>query len=264
MSEELVLMEKHDIAITISLNRPEKRNAISTEMMAAFSCALDKASADRDVHAVIIRGEGKCFSAGIDIGSLVTQGDMGMNSAEIRRMLGGMQHIFNKIEAIEKPVIVLIHSYCFGLGLELALAGDFRIASDDAIFALQEVELGMIPDVGGTTRLLRTVGLPRAKEIIMMARMIDAHRAYAINLVNEVVPAEELAATAAKWIDDLKGCAPLAVGMAKKVLDRGAHFDKLSLMEFEALAQSSLLQTSDVIEGVMAKMQKRTPNFEGK
>jgi len=264
MSQELVLIEKHGIAMTLSLNRPEKRNAISAEMLSTFSCALDRAATDRDVRAIIIRGEGKCFSAGIDINSLVSQGDMGMNSTEVRRMVGGMQHIFNKIEAIEKPVIVLVHSYCFGMGLELALAGDFRIASEDALFALQEVELGMIPDVGGTTRLLRTVGLPRAKEIIMMARRVDAHRAYTINLVNEVVPAEDLVTTATKWIEDLKGCAPLAVGMAKKVLDRGAHFDKLSLMEFEALAQSNLLQTADIMEGVMAKMQKRTPNFTGK
>lgn len=264
MAENLILTEKKDGAFIISLNRPEKRNAISFDMMETFDAGLEQAAKDREVRAIIIRGEGKCFSSGIDVNSLAQQGIMGMNGAEFRQMLPRLQGILNKMEAIEKPSIALLHTYCYGMGLELALAADFRIAAEGTLIALQEVELGLVPDVGGTARLVRTVGIAMAKEIIMMARKLDARRAYEIGLVNEIVPEAQLLETAMKWVADLKNCAPLAVGFAKKIIDRGAHLDKLSLMELEAYAQSNLLQTDDVKEGIMARMQKRPPEFKGK
>jgi len=225
---------------------------------------VDDAAADRAVRAIIIRGEGKCFSAGIDFNSLAGQGLMEKTGAEFRHMLFKLQAVLNRLEAVEKPVIALLHAYCYGMGLELALAADFRIAAEGTLIALQEVELGLVPDVGGTSRLVRTVGIPMAKEIIMTARRLDARRAYEIGLVNEIVPEEQLMPTAVKWVEQLKGCAPLAVGLAKKIIDRGAHLDKLSLMELEAYAQSSLLTTADVREGITAKLQKRPPEFKGK
>ncbi len=264
MADTHLLTEKKDGAFVITLNRPEKKNAISLEMMKALDEALDAAAGDREVRAIIIRGEGTCFCSGIDVNALAQIGIMGMTGMEFRHLLAKLQAPFNKMEAIEKPVIALLNCYCFGMGLEMALAADFRIAEQGTSIAIQEVELGLIPDVGGTTRLTRTVGIPAAKEMIMLAKRIDADRAYEIGLVNEVVPAGGLMDAAMSIVERLKGCAPLAVGAAKKIIDRGAHMDKLSLMELEALAQSTLLGTEDVKEGVMSKMQKRAPAFKGK
>ncbi len=257
------LTHRHDNALIITLNRPEKLNAITIEMMAELDQALDEAL-DSAVRAVIVRGDGRCFSAGIDLNSLLQQGVTTMDGAEFRRLVARLQAVFNKMEALEKPVIALLHGYCFGMGLELALAADFRIAAEDTQLAIQEVELGIIPDVGGTTRLVRTVGIPLAKEMIMLGRRIDARRAYEIKLVNEVTPAGDLFDRGLAWAADLRNCAPLAVGMAKKIIDRGAHLDKLSFMELEAYAQSTLIGTADVQEGIMAKLQRRPPSFSGK
>lgn len=257
------LTHRQDDALLITLNRPDKLNAISFEMMAELDTALEQA-VDRAVRAVIVRGEGRCFSAGIDLHSLLQQGITTMDGAEFRRLVARLQAVFNKMEALEKPIIALLHSYCFGMGLELALAADFRIAAEDTVLAIQEVELGIIPDVGGTTRLVRTVGIPLAKELIMLGRRIDARRAYEITLVNEVTTAGDLLERGLAWAAGLRGCAPLAVGMAKKIIDRGAHLDKLSLMELEAYAQSTLIGTADVQEGIAAKLQRRPPSFTGK
>lgn len=259
----LCLTQRQDNALIITLNRPDKLNAISVEMMAELDAALDQA-VDSAVRAVIVHGAGRCFSAGIDLNSLLQQGITAMDGAAFRRLVARLQAVFNKMEALEKPVIALLHGYCFGMGLELALAADFRIAAEDAVLAIQEVELGIIPDVGGTTRLVRTVGIPLAKELIMLGRRIDARRAYDIKLVNEVTPTGDLLERGLAWAADLHHCAPLAVGMAKRIIDRGAHLDKLSFMELEAYAQSSLIGTSDVQEGIAAKLQRRAPNFAGK
>jgi enoyl-CoA hydratase/carnithine racemase len=254
--------ERRDDALLITLNRPDKLNAISVEMMSDLDTTLDQA-VDRAVRAVIVRGEGRCFSAGIDLTSLLQLGITAMDGAEFRRLAARLQAVFNKMEALEKPVIALLHSFCFGMGLELALAADFRIAAEDTVLAIQEVELGIIPDVGGATRLVRTVGIPLAKEMILLGRRIDARRAYEIKLVNEVTPAGALLERGLAWAADLRGCAPLAVGMAKKIIDRGAHLDKLSSMELEAYAQSTLIGTVDVQEGIAAKLQRRPPVFSG-
>lgn len=257
-----IRIERQDSALIITLNRPDKLNALSVEMMDEFGVGLDQAT-DPRVRAVIVRGEGRAFCAGIDLNSLLSQGVTAMDGAQFRRLVAHLQAVFNRIEALEKPVIALLHGYCFGMGLELALAADFRIAADDAVLAIQEVELGIIPDVGGTTRLVRTVGIPHAKEMIMLARRLDAQRAYEIGLVHEVVPGVGLAERAAAWVARLQDCAPLAVGLAKKVIDRGAHLDKLSFMELEALAQSNLIGTADVEEGIRARLERRPPVFRG-
>ena len=264
MSNETILGERANGAAIIKFNRPDKRNAITHDMMTAIGAELEKAADDPSVRAIILGGEGKCFCSGIDFNTLAELGGKRTNTADFRRIVAKLQAVNNLMEAIEKPVIALLHGYCYGMGLEVALAADFRIAAEGTLLALQEVELGLIPDVGGTTRLTRTVGIPMAKEIIMLGRRIDAKRALEIGLVNEVVPEDGLPAAAMRWVDQLKNCAPLAVGLAKKVIDRGAHLDKLTLMELEAVAQSVLLKTDDVNEGVMAKMQKRPPAFKGK
>ncbi|MCS6843610.1 MAG: enoyl-CoA hydratase/isomerase family protein [Caldilineales bacterium] len=259
----LVLAERREDALVVTLNRPDKLNALSLEMMDALDAALEPA-ADPAVRCVLLHGAGRCFSAGIDLTSLLQAGITALDGPQFRRLVARLQGVFNRLEALEKPVIALLHGYCFGMGLELVLAADFRIAAEDTVLAIQEVEIGLIPDVGGTTRLVRTVGIPHAKELIMLARRVDARRAYEIGLVHEVAPAGDLLSRGLAWAAELRRCAPLAVGLAKKVIDRGAHLDKLTLMELEALAQSTLIGTADVQEGIRAKLERRPPAFQGR
>ena len=264
MSESMILTRKESGAFIITLNRPEKRNAMPIEMMWEIGAALEEAAADRSSRAVIIHGEGKCFSAGIDVNSLAGIGQLVDAQPQFRSLLSRMQGVFNSMEAIEKPVIAAIHSLCIGMGLELALAADFRIATEGTKFAIPEAEFGLIPDVGGTSRLTRLVGSSYAKELIMMCRRIDERKALRIGLINEIVPPDKLMETAMQWVADLQTTAPLAVGMAKKIINRGAQLDPLTFQELEAYAQSTLLKTDDVREGLMSKLQKRKPEFKGK
>jgi len=264
MAEDLVLSEKKGNVAIITLNRPRKRNAVSYEMALALDEQIDKAAEDDEVRVVVLRGEGPGFSAGIDFNMLTQISTKYSSTPVFRYFLPKLQEIFNKMETMEKPVIAALHGFCFGLGLEMALAADFRIAAEGTEIALQETEIGLIPDVGGTTRLTRTVGIPLAKEIIMTSRRLNARKALDIHLVNEVVPRDELMPVVMRWVERLENCAPLAIGLAKKIIDRGAHLDKLTFMALEGLAQSALIQTDDVKEGVMAKIQKRKPEFKGK
>jgi len=263
MASEQLIVRKEKSVMSIVLNRPEKLNAISFDMCRALEDAVEDAAHDRDIRIIVLRGEGKCFSSGIDLNSLRQETEKYPTSPQFRFNLASMQDTYSKLEKVEKPVIALLHGYCYGMGTEMVLSADFRIAAEGTKIGLQEVELGLIPDVGGTSRLTRTVGIPLAKEIIMSARILKAEEALNMHLVNEVAPAEEMEAVLDRWIDKLMGCAPLAVGFAKRIIDRGAHLDKLTFMELEMYAQSTLLNTEDVKEGVMARMQKRKPDFKG-
>src|SRR5438067_2310893 len=187
MTSSLVVTRREDAVLYVGLNRPEKRNAIHRDLLLALVDAVAAAERDRDVRAVIVYGEGPVFSAGVDFGMLA--GDVeGESRAPFRTHVGEMQAALSRLEAIEKPVIGALHRYVPGLGLELALAFDLRVATSDCELGLPEVRLGLVPDVGGTTRLVRTVGYAKAKELIMTGRMIPAAEAAAIGLVNQVVP----------------------------------------------------------------------------
>src|SRR5208337_142816 len=229
----------------IALNRPEKRNAINQAMLRAIPEAIDEV--DRpEVRAIIIYGEGPAFSAGIDVTSLANdtgaQGGPGggPDMQRFRRFVAESQASLNRIESIEKPVIGALHGYVGGLGLELALACDARIAAAGTRLGMPEVRIGLIPDVGGTTRLTRTVGYAKAKELIMTARMIDADEAARIGLVNRVVAEGTQIAAAEELAHEIARNSPMAVGMAKRIIDIGQSVDKSTFMELEALAQSSL------------------------
>jgi enoyl-CoA hydratase/carnithine racemase len=253
----------------IGLNRPEKRNAINQAMLRAIPEALDEL--DRpDVRAIIIYGEGQAFSAGIDFSSLTN--DTGASGGQgggpdlprFRRFVAESQASLNRLENIEKPVIAALHGFVGGLGLELALACDARIAAANARLGMPEVRIGLVPDVGGTTRLTRIVGYARAKELIMTARMIDAVEAERIGLVNRTVAEGAHLAAAEELAREMARNAPLAVGLAKRIIDRGYGLDKMTFQELEVLAQSSLLTTEDFREGASALAQRRDPKFKGR
>jgi len=175
-----------------------------------------------------------------------------------------MQDTLTRIERLEKPVIAALHRYVPGLALELALACDVRVATSDCELGLPEVRLGLVPDVGGTTRLVRTVGHARAKELIMTGRMIGAEQALAIGLVSEVVPVGEHLAAAARIAGEMAANAPLAVGLAKRLVDLVHDADKHSSLELELLVQSVLKRTDDAREGARAAAERRPPRFQGR
>jgi enoyl-CoA hydratase/carnithine racemase len=247
----------------VALNRPEKRNAIHRELLLELVDAIAAAERVPEVRAVILHGEGPVFSAGVDFGMLA--GDVhGEAPLPFRTLIGDMQAALGRIEAIEKPVIAAMHRYVPGLGLELALACDLRIATTDCELGLPEVRVGLVPDVGGTTRLVRTVGYAKAKELIMTGRMIGAAEAAAIGLVHQVVPVGEHLAAAARLGDEIAANAPLAVGLAKRLVDLGANVDKQTFLAMELLAQSILLRTDDAREGARALAERRPPRFTGR
>jgi enoyl-CoA hydratase/carnithine racemase len=264
MTQPLVKTEFSEGILTITLNRPEKRNAINGEVLEGLGAAFERVRDDRDVKGAILNGEGKAFSAGIDFMWLGSSTAGGGTMADFRRFLGVLQGRFNAMEAIEKPIVAAIHGPCVGLGLELALACDFRIATRGAQLGLPEVRVGLIPDVGGTTRLVRTVGLPWAKELILTGRVVPAENALAIGLVNHVVEDADLLDRSRALLQEIGRNAPLAVGIAKRIIDRGLTLDKHSLLELEALGQSTLITTEDFREGALALMERREPKFQGK
>ncbi|MCA9936699.1 MAG: enoyl-CoA hydratase/isomerase family protein [Ardenticatenaceae bacterium] len=261
---DLILTHQHDTVFEIVLNRPEKRNAINMEMFRAFDTAVATANRTPGLRAVLIRGEGKVFSAGIDVSALLglaqTYGPHWQT--RMRAITDEFQGILTRLERLEVPTIALLHGYCLGLSMELALACDMRIAAAGTKLGLPETLLGIIPDVGGTTRLARLAGVARAKELIFTGRHIDAAQAEQWGLLNYVVSAEELETKAAKLVEEISQAAPLAVGMAKRVIDGLADVDRGLMLE--GWAQSQLFSSEDFMEGAQAFMMKRPPQWKGK
>ncbi len=230
----LVKTEDRDAVRHLVLNRPEKRNAMNQALLVELGEALKDAADDSSVHCVVLRGEGTVFSAGVDLGELASfAGDP--------TVLRPFRNVFlacaNLCEAMVKPVICQIHGACFGGALEVALGCDLRIAAAGAQLGLPEVKFGIIPDVGGSSRLPAVVGLGRAKELIMTAKTIDAAEGERIGLVNRVVPAEELEAASQALVEELLANSPVAVGRAKRVMDASARPTLGQTLEMEVSVQ---------------------------
>lgn len=218
----------------VVLNRPDKRNAMSQALLRELADRLREAADDASVHCVVLRGEGPVFSAGVDLGELASfAGDPSV----LRPFRGVFLDCANLCESMPKPVVCQIRRACFGGALEIALGCDLRIASEDSQLGLPEVRFGIIPDVGGSSRLPAVVGLGRAKELIMTARTIDADEAHRIGLVNRVVPAEELDAATQALVDELLANSHVAVGRAKLVMDASARPALSQTLEMEVAVQ---------------------------
>jgi enoyl-CoA hydratase/carnithine racemase len=231
---EIVISEDRGAVRHVVLNRAEKRNAMSQALLQTLAAELRAAAEDADVHCVVLRGEGPVFSAGVDLGELMAfAGD----PAVLRPFRGVFLQCTNLCEEMPKPVICQIHRTCVGGALEVALGCDLRIASDDSQLGLPEVKFGIIPDVGGSSRLPAVVGVGRAKELIMTGRMIDAHEAERIGLVNRVVAADELEQATQSLTDELLANSHWAVGRAKRVIDASARPALAATLEMEVSVQ---------------------------
>jgi enoyl-CoA hydratase len=262
MSSPVVLSEREGDICIVTINRDEKRNAISGEVYNGIKEAVLGIATDPGVRAIIVRGAGKGFSAGIDFNFLAGMGIVGGAQDYVRMKIREGQEIMNLIEDVEKPVIFALHGYCFGAALEIVLSGDFRVAKAGTRIGIQETSLGFIPDMGGIARLTALVGPSFAKELIMTAGTIDAERAAEIGLVNRVV--DDATEGALALAREIGKNGPLAVGMVKKLVNRGRHLDTRTFLELEAIGQTLVCNTDDAKEGVMAKLQKRAAKFEGK
>ncbi|MEM1658217.1 MAG: enoyl-CoA hydratase/isomerase family protein [Candidatus Jordarchaeales archaeon] len=244
MNFETVSYEKSEGITRIVLNRPEVLNAINSKMLAELSEAFRIAGSDESVKVVVLTGAGKAFSSGMDFSLLEELGKMGLN--ELYRAVKFAQGIYNQIESMEKPVIAAINGPALGGGLELALVCDMRIASENAIFGLPEVAVGIVPDLAGCQRLPRIVGLGRAKELVMTAKIIDAREAEKIGLVNKVVPADKLEEETLITARAMMMNSPLAVSLSKKILNLSFDVDMETLLDYTALAQRVCIQNEDV------------------
>lgn len=262
--EDLVLTRQDGAIFEIILNRPEKRNAMNFELMQQLGQAIDRADRADGARVVFVRGEGAVFSSGIDLlGFNEIAEYMGENwSQNLFAVTSNYQGVLNKFERCRHPVIALLHGYCLGMAFELALACDFRFATAGAQMGLPETRLGLIPDVGGTTRLTRLVGPARAKELIMTGRTFDAAYAEQWGIVNGVVPADDLEQRGRDLAEELIAAAPLAVSYAKRVIDGIADIDRG--LQLEAWAQNILIQTEDFANGAQAMMMKEKPHWKGR
>ncbi len=245
----------------VVLNRPEKRNAMNAEMVLGLRDALLAAAGDRDVHCVVVRGEGAMFSSGMDIQQL---GELVADPGSLREMRAAILAAWNLCEEMTKPTIAQIHGACIGGAAELALACDLRVMAADALIGVVETRVGLIPDVGGSSRLPAVVGLGRAKELVMASKLIDGIEAERIGLVNRVAPADELDAATDNLVGELLACAPLAVGLAKRVLDAAAKPALASTLEQEVTIQELCARSEDFSEGAAALAEQRQPEFGGR
>jgi enoyl-CoA hydratase/carnithine racemase len=256
----LVLTEDQGRVRHLVLNRPDKRNAFHAELVTATGEALRAAEADPEVRCVVIRGGGPMFSSGMDLAALAGLAEAPERLRAFRR---ACLEAFNVAEEMTKPTVCAIHGACFGGALELALACDLRVIAADAVVGLPETRIGLIPDVGGCSRLPAVVGLGRAKELIMTGRLIGGEEAERIGLANRVAPAAELEDATQALVDELLACAPVAVGLAKRVMDASARPALSTTLELEAIAQERCAATADFAEGAAAFREKRQPEFSG-
>src|SRR5262245_1101258 len=249
-----------DGVLLLRLNRPEQRNALNEQLQQELAEALFDAAAAPEVRAIIVTGSGDAFCAGGDLARFE-----GERSAAVFRLYSHkLTQLIALIERIEKPVVAAINGLATGAGTQLALACDLRVAADTARFLMREGRIGLIPSHGGTARLVRLVGLARARDILLGGHDLSAEEALRYGLLTEVVPAAELMNAAHAHLADALQSAPLAYGLAKRLLMLASSADMESALVAESLVQSLLVQTEDHQEGLRARRERRPPRFTGK
>ena len=231
---------------TVWLDRAEKRNALDAQMMKELTAALDEIGADRKDRVVVIRGKGPVFSSGIDHALLMEVGSATQN-APFLHVHHDLQEAFHRMARLYQPVIVAMHGACVGMALELALAADFRIASEDCVLGLPEIAFGLVPDVGGTTRLVRTVGEARARDLVLTGRLVKARTAERYGLVHDVVAdAAALEQRVMARAELLASHSPTALGLAKVLVSASADSSAATSFRLEGAFQQTLLAQPDL------------------
>jgi len=257
---ESLIVKKEEGIGWITLNRPHRLNTLTADMVDEMHSVLNDFEADKEVKCIVITGAGdKAFSAGADVTAF-----QGLTPATAAEASSKGQALNSRLEKIGKPVIASLNGYALGGGLEMALACDFRLASESAEMGQTESNLGLIPGWGGTQRLVRIVGLPKAKELIMLGNRISADEAARIGLVTKVVPKAKLQGETTALARKLADGPPVALKLAKEAINFGTQVPLDIGLKLEAEAFGIVFSTKDVMEGVSAFMSKRKPEFKGK
>ena len=255
-----ITLDVGDRVATLTVNRPDKLNALNDLTVTELGRAIEDVRAREDVGGVILTGAGnKAFVAGADIAELATQGPL-----EGRERARRGQAVLRRIETSPKPVIAAINGFALGGGCELAMACHVRIASETAKFGQPEVKLGIGPGYGGSQRLPRLVGQGRALELILTGEMIDAREAHRIGLVNAVVPQADLLRTAMELMRKMLANGPIALGLSIDAVVRGVELPLEDALLLEADSFGLLAATDDMREGLRAFLEKRQPRFTGR
>src|SRR5205809_3334163 len=259
MPFKLLTLEVADRVATLTVNRPDKLNALNDSTIAELGHAIDQIRVDDAIGGVILTGAGRAFVAGADISELSGQTPV-LGKARAR----AGQDVFRRFETCPKPVIAAVNGFALGGGCELAMSCHIRIGSDAAKFGQPESKLGILPGYGGSQRLPRLVGKGRALQLILTGEMIDAQEAYRIGLVNKVVPADQLLAEADKLLRGILSMGPLAVRLALEAVDQGLEMTLDEGLLLEANHFGLLAATQDMKEGLTAFLEKRSAKFAGR
>ena len=260
MSYHTLLFDIRDAIAFITINRPDKLNALNDQVVNELADAAERVATEDAIRGVLLTGAGqKAFVAGADIADLAKQGPF---DGKARALRG--QAMLRRFETCGKPVVAAINGFALGGGCELAMACHIRIASESAKFGQPEVKLGIAPGYGGTQRLPRIVGKGNALRLILTGDMIDAKEAHRIGLVTQVVPAAELLATAEQTLRGILAMGPLAVRLAIEAVDQGLEMSLDEGLLLEANHFGLLAATEDMKEGLTAFLEKRAPRFQGR
>ncbi len=260
MADTSVLIERRPPVALLTLNRPEKYNALSIELLQRLEAVVRELGEDRSVRAVIIRGATKYFSTGMDLDDMSTIESV----ADTQRMLTAFRNANEAIERCPKPVIAAISGFCLTGGLELAMACDIRVSAETGRFGITSARIGSVAGAGGTQRLPRLVGAGRAKDLLFSCEFIDAQEAWRIGLVNRVVPAGQEVEAAEGMARVYAERSPLGVWFAKVAVNTGMAMPLDAALVFEAGLTAQLFTTRDKAEGMRAFLEKRSPVFEGR
>ncbi len=258
--KKVLLYEKHGKVATVTLNRPKALNALNTNLLKDLRDALVDTEADVDIHVIVLTGAGdRAFCAGADIPELLDK-----SAIEARDWSLWVQEITSYMERLRKPILAKINGFCLGGGLELAMACDFRIATDKSLFGLPEVNLAIIPGGGGTQRLTRLIGKTKALELLMTGTQIGAEEALRLTLVNTVVPEAVLDAAVEAVIKELRTKSAVTLGLLKLAVNNGLEMSLEQALYYEAECFGSALATEDSREGLKAFLDRRKAEFTGK
>ena len=254
----MVLKERQDGVLVLTLNRPEKLNAITGELLDALYAALKEGEEDREVRALLLTGAGRAFSAGQDLT------EFGDRKPDYEAHLRRYNRVVEALSGLEKPLVVAVNGVAAGAGMSLALWGDLRLAAVGASFTTAFVRIGLVPDSGLSFLLPRLVGLAKAQELLLLSPRLSAEEALALGLVHRVVPAEKLMEEALSLAKELAQGPTRAYALTKKLLLETYRLSLTEALALEAVLQGQAGQTQDHDEGVRAFREKRPPRFQGR
>ncbi|MGC8603948.1 MAG: enoyl-CoA hydratase/isomerase family protein [Desulfomonilaceae bacterium] len=268
--KKLVTYHREGFIGFLTLNRPEKRNAMNVGLWDSLNIAIEAAENDLDVRVIILKGQGKSFCAGLDLSPendlipIITGNPSAAQKIKFYKIVKRMQGYHTRLERLSQPTIACLHGHCLGAGLELALCCDFRVCSSETVFGLPEATLAIITDVGGLQRLPRVIGQGHAREIAFRGHKFDAQRALDINLVNYVYPDQaSMEIEAMKIAQEIADNPPLAVQGAKDIFLYNQSVPIDQALDFNAARSSMIMPSEDISEAFAAFMEKRKGKFKG-